>query len=71
MKTTKIKTSGMRCPSCAMLIEMNVSDLLGVDSVKAEHGGGMTTVSFDPSQIDEARIAQEIRNAGYEAEILA
>jgi copper chaperone CopZ len=71
MKTTTIQTSGMHCPSCAMLIEMNVSDLPGVDSVKASHGDGLTTVSFDPAKVDAARIAEEIRAAGYEAKIVA
>jgi Cu+-exporting ATPase len=71
MKTTTIQTSGMHCPSCAMLIEMNVSDLPGVDSVKASHGDGLTTVSFDESKLDAARIADEIRSAGYEAEIVS
>jgi copper chaperone CopZ len=54
-----------------MLIEMNVGDLPGVDSVKANHGDGVTTVSFDPAKVDAARIADEIRSAGYEAEIVS
>ena len=71
MKTTTIKTSGMHCPSCSMLIEMNVSDLPGIDSVNASHADGVTTVSYDPAKVDATRIAEEIRSAGYEAEIVA
>ena len=71
MNTTTIKTSGMHCPSCSMLIELNVSDLPGIDSVKASHSDGVTTVSYDPSKVDPSRIAEEIRSAGYEAEIVA
>lgn len=69
MNTIKLKTSGMHCPSCSMLIEMNVSDLPGVDSVKASHADGLTTVTFDPNTVTAEKIAEEIRAAGYEAEL--
>ena len=71
MNTIKLKTSGMHCPSCSMLIEMNVSDLPGVDSVRASHADGLTTVTFDPTTVSADKIADEIRAAGYEAEVLA
>ena len=71
MNTVKFKTGGMHCPSCSMLIEMNVSDLPGVESVHASHADGLTTVTYDPSAIDADKIATEIRAAGYEAEVLA
>jgi len=71
MNTAKFKTSGMHCPSCSMLIEMNVSDLPGIESVRASHADGLTTVTFDPSTIDADKIAAEIRAAGYDAELLA
>lgn len=69
MNTTTFKTSGMHCPSCSMLIEMNVSDLPGVESVKASHADGKTVVTYDPSKVDPKRIESEIRAAGYDAEI--
>ena len=71
MNTTTIKTSGMHCPSCSMLIEMNVADLPGVESVKASHADGVTVVTYDPSVVDAGRIESEIRAAGYEAEIVS
>ena len=71
MATTKFRTTGMHCPSCSMLIEMNVSDLAGVDSVKASHADGLTTVTYDPTVVDTAKIVAEIRAAGYEAEVVA
>jgi copper chaperone len=71
MTTTTFKTSGMHCPSCSMLIEMNVSDLPGVETVKASHADGVTVVTYDQSQVDAARIESEIRAAGYEAEIVS
>lgn len=71
MNTVQLKTSGMHCPSCSMLIEMNVSDLPGVDSVRASHADGLTTVTFDETAVSVEKIADEIRSAGYEAEVLA
>jgi Cu+-exporting ATPase len=71
MTTITLKTSGMHCPSCSMLIEMNVSDLPGVQSVKASHADGTTVVTYDQSQVDAGRIESEIRAAGYDVEIVS
>lgn len=67
MNTIKLKTDGMHCPSCSMLIEMNVSDLPGIDSVRASHADGVTTVTYDPTITDVAAVIAEIKTAGYEA----
>lgn len=67
-ETVKFKTSGMHCNSCSMLIQMNVGDLNGVASVKADFASGMTEVAYDPAVITPDEICQEIRNSGYEAE---
>ena len=71
MNTITLRTSGMHCPSCSMLIEMNVSDLPGVETVKASHADGKTVVTYDPSKVDASRIESEIRAAGYDAEIVS
>lgn len=71
MNTINIKTTGMHCPSCSMLIEMNVGDLPGVKSVKASNANSLTTVTFDPDKVDANRIVKEIRDAGYDAELLS
>jgi copper chaperone CopZ len=71
MTTINIKTTGTHCPSCSMLIEMNVGDLPGVSEVRASHADGVATVTFDPSAVDAEAIAEEIRKAGYGAEIQA
>ena len=65
--TTTLETSGMHCQSCAMLIEMNVSDLAGVSSVKADYATGETAVTYDPDQVDVDAIVEEIAKAGYGA----
>ncbi|MDP2233043.1 MAG: heavy-metal-associated domain-containing protein [Actinomycetota bacterium] len=69
--TTTFKTPGMHCPSCSMLIEMNVGELTGIESVTASRNDGTTVVTYDATRIDESRIASAIRTAGYEAEIVS
>ena len=54
----------------SMLIEMDVADLPGVESVKASVVDGTTVVTFDPSQIDIDAIADQIRKDGYGADIV-
>ncbi len=66
--TVKLKTTGMHCPSCSMLIEMSVGDLDGVASVHSDHKSGQTEVTFDPDVLGTERIIDEIRKAGYGAE---
>jgi Cu+-exporting ATPase len=71
MSTVNIKTSGTTCSSCSMLIEMNVSDLPGVEEVRASHPDNLTVVTYDPAAVSAEQIAEEIRRAGYDAEIQA
>ncbi len=67
-QTVKLKTTGMHCPSCSMLIQMTVSDLAGVSSVTSDHVTGRTDVTFDSGRVSVERIIDEIQKAGYGAE---
>lgn len=68
MQTIELKTGGMHCSSCSMLIQMSVDELPGVAEVDANYGTGRTTVRFDPARVTEAQIADAIRDAGYTVE---
>ena len=70
MAIAKISTTGMHCPSCTKLVEMSVGDLPGVASVEASLTDSLTTVDYDPTAIAVEAITEEIRKAGYGAEIL-
>lgn len=67
--TVKLKTTGMHCPSCSMLIEMSVGDLEGVSDVHSDHRTGETEVTYDTDKLGTDRIVDEIRKAGYGAEV--
>jgi copper chaperone CopZ len=71
MESVDLTTNGMHCSSCSMLIEMEVGDLDGVSSVKADYGTGTTHVEFDPIKVTEDQIIIAIQGAGYEAEVAA
>lgn len=67
--TKRFTTTGMHCPSCSMLIQMDVSDLTGVSSVSADHRNGMTEVTFDEAVVSSDEIIEAIAKAGYGAEL--
>jgi copper chaperone len=71
MTSVDLKTSGMHCSSCSMLIEMNVGDLKGVKSVRADRATEITHVEFDPAAVTLAEIIKVLADAGYPAEVAA
>jgi copper ion binding protein len=71
MATLDLKTGGMHCSSCSMLIEMTVGDLPGVSLAKADYAKGTAHVEFDASAVSAEQIITAIRDAGYTAEIAA
>lgn len=66
--TRHLKTSGMHCSSCSMLIDMEVGDLAGVSEVRTDHADGSTVVTFDDTVVTLDTIIATIRATGYEAE---
>ena len=71
-ETTKIEldTTGMHCPSCAMLIEMTLKKEAGVEEVRADYPAGRTDVTYDPAITSEAAIIAKIEDLGYKASVL-
>ena len=63
-----LKTTGMHCRSCSMLVDMTVGDLDGVESVETDLATGDTKVKFDPDIVSLDAIIESIRSAGYDAE---
>ena len=67
--TVHLKTSGMHCRSCSMLVDMTVDDLDGVTEVTTDHASGSTIVTFDDSRVGLDAILGAIRSVGYDAEL--
>jgi copper chaperone CopZ len=69
--TRRFETTGMHCPSCSMLIQMDVADLPGVSDVSSDHRTGMTEVTFDDAVTSPEGVIAAIVKAGYGAELLS
>lgn len=67
MQTIELRTGGMHCSSCSMLIQMSAEELPGVEEAVANYGTERTRVTFDPAAVSAEQIAQAIRDAGYTA----
>jgi len=64
--TKKIfKIEGMHCASCAMNIDGELEDTAGVKKVNTSYAKQQTEVEFDEGKIDEKKIAEVIKKAGY------
>ena len=66
--TTRFVTTGLHCPSCSMLIQMDVGALEGVQSATADHRSGIAEVTYDPNLISAEDIIGAIVALGYGAE---
>lgn len=60
-----IDIKGMHCKSCADLIELKISLLDGVESIKVSLIENKAFVRFDPTKISLERIKTEIESLGY------
>lgn len=66
--TASLKTTGLHCTSCSMLVDLTVGDLDGVAEVHTDHASGDTVVRFDSDAITVEQIVDAIRGVGYDAE---
>ena len=66
--TTRLKTSGMHCRSCSMMVDLTVGELNGVSDVRTDHASGETVVTYDSGAVTLDEIVGAIRGAGYDAE---
>lgn len=70
MTEVTLRTTGMMCGACEMLIETTLSDIDGVAKVEADYSKETTTVTFDENLVDVERLVKAIKGAGYEAQVL-
>ncbi|MHB1017396.1 MAG: heavy-metal-associated domain-containing protein [Coriobacteriia bacterium] len=67
MATQRFITTGMHCPSCSMLIQMDLGDLAGVTGVSSDHRTGITEVTYDDEVTGPDQIIATVVKAGYGA----
>lgn len=66
MTKIKIKTSGMHCTSCEMLLQDALSEIEGVKGAKADHKNGLVQVELDETKVNVDQIKRMIRKEGYD-----
>jgi copper chaperone len=65
MTNIKIRTEGMHCPSCEMLVVDSLEELDGVSCAAAYHEEGIVSVEFDDSKVSVDDIKKTITDEGY------
>lgn len=63
--TKSFDVYGMHCRSCESAIELEVKDLKGVSSVRANHKDSNVIVMYESELCDENKIKKAIKKAGY------
>lgn len=56
---------GMTCTGCEGHVNHAVSELPGIEEVKASYENGQAVVRFDPNQVNENQIVEAINKTGY------
>ncbi|HPO50010.1 MAG TPA: cation transporter, partial [Spirochaetota bacterium] len=62
---TTIPIEGMRCASCAALVEKNLSSLDGIIESKVNLANEKSYIKFDPGKIRISQISESIKKAGF------
>lgn len=65
---TVFTVQGMRCGSCALLIDDALCDVPGVIDSTTTVRGGRTEVRYDPTRCQPAVIVEVLTELGYQAE---
>ena len=65
MKTEEFALSGLRCPSCARLVQEDVSKLEGVESVVVDLAAQKLRLIFDEQSFQFAKLEAALKAAGF------
>ncbi len=66
-KTIQLKITGMTCASCVLHIETDIKELDGVKEAVVNLPLKKGSVTFDPGKVDEKKIIEAVKKAGYHA----
>lgn len=69
MVRIKIKTNGMHCTSCEMLIKDALEEVEGVSKAEAAHKTGIVSVEFNEKKVKKSDLIKIIKLEGYQVEV--
>ncbi|MBI2056228.1 MAG: heavy-metal-associated domain-containing protein [Candidatus Sungbacteria bacterium] len=67
MEKLELHIEGMHCGSCAIGIQMLVSQMEGVKSVEVSYEGKKGAFEFDSAKVSKDQIVKAISELGYTA----
>ena len=70
MKTITLSIQGMHCTSCALNIDCDLEDLLGIKTSTTSYPKEQTRVEYDESVLTDKKIIETIKKTGYTAIIV-
>lgn len=68
MQTATLKIIGMHCTSCAMNIDFELEDLVGVKESSTNYAKQETVVTYDPQTVSLEKITDTIKNLEYDVQ---
>ena len=68
-RIARFRLKGLDCAECATKLARGLGRLDGVETAEADFGTATLRVGYDPAATDTRRLAQAIREAGYDAEV--
>ncbi|MTI61823.1 MAG: copper-translocating P-type ATPase [Firmicutes bacterium] len=66
LKKATLRLEGMSCASCAQTIEKALNKAKGVHEAQVNFAAEKAYVEYDPSTIDESKLAEVVRSTGYD-----
>lgn len=67
MEQLELHIEGMHCGSCAVGIQMLVSQMDGVKSISVDYEKKKAVIEFDSAKVTKDAIVQAIAELGYQA----
>lgn len=67
MEKVALHIEGMHCGSCAVGIQMLVSQMDGVASISVDYDGKKAVVEFDLAKVTKGAMVKAIAELGYQA----
>ncbi|MBI2464429.1 copper-translocating P-type ATPase [Candidatus Peregrinibacteria bacterium] len=70
-KRVVFSVSGMHCTSCSAIIERSVKKLPGIKDIHVNFAAEKAHATFDSALVNESRIVEAIKKAGYSAQVVS
>ena len=69
MATTTLNIQGMTCGGCVNSVTRVLTGIAGVSRAQVDLAGAKAVVEYDATQTNPATLAEEVDDAGYEAQV--